>query len=696
VAPVVRNVAYHLGLLPEALDILWSLAQEDDRATNQFPEHPLRILAELAELRTGKPFEYLFAVIDRAKSWLDETGTSKISPFDVLEPMLAVEGSEQVSSGLSLTFYAFGLTPESVRDVRARVIELAVEQAKTAGAVEAVRGVKALEHAIRGPHGMFGRQPSAEEADLWAHEFVPTIEQLGAIGSDPTRDPVVRIAVRRALAWHAEHGPDVTRPAAADALSGLHREFVDDLALCLHDAWGRLGLRRRGDYQKAEQEHQAEFRRVAAELVDGRSTSDVLDLLEQRLGIERAALDGIDSAGRFLWEAFAAGPEIAIAVLDQVGTDRYPELTAFAAVAIGTLAEQEHDAVIGHARRLYESDVVLKRRVAHALSWNRGRRQHLLPGELELLTEMASDPDEMVRASTGRAVFMIGLSDKASALELLSKIEFGSSGKVAGEALSALIQQGPISWADTDEALQDRILAQLAACDSIDEYEITCALSDLSREKPLQVVKMLMTRIDNASQSQGLDSQALPNHWDPPLQIAGTKELSQCLAAIRDWLGTSRPQPRSYVRRDDGASLYAHVAGAWSDQAISVLDVTNATTENQLVSIAHILSQAPMTVFLAQVDLVTKILRRASAMTKDDRERVFQTLLPTNHGIIMSWSGDASDKDVKERDEARRIASDMPHGSVERRFFSQLGDALDARISFRMDRPEPEFDGRDW
>ena len=51
----------------------------------------------------------------------------------------------------------------------------------------------------------------------------------------------------------------------------------------------------------------------------------------------------------------------------------------------------------------------------------------------------------------------------------------------------------------------------------------------------------------------------------------------------------------------------------------------------------------------------------------------------TNGVVVMSWSGDLPDKDVAERDEARRIASDLPHGSIERRFFSHLADALDGR-----------------
>ena len=321
-APVLKAVGYHLDHLPEALHLLWSLAQDDDRPTNQFPDHPMRVLVEMADLRTGKPFDYLFAIIDAAESWLSEP--SKLSPFNVLEPMLAVEASEHINSGLTLTFRSYGLSPDSVRVVRSRVIDLAIDQAKTADVVTAVRAVNALEAAIRGPHGMFDRKPSETEVDDWAEEFVPTIVELGNIGADETRDPAVRIAVRRALSWHADHGRKVTKTAASQAIARLHRSFIDDVALCLHDGWGRLGLRAAGDYQKAEEARQAEFRRVATELANGRSATDVLKLLEVRLGIERAALDGISSAGRFLWDVFTAAPSVAIALLDTADIKRVP------------------------------------------------------------------------------------------------------------------------------------------------------------------------------------------------------------------------------------------------------------------------------------------------------------------------------------------------------------------------------------
>jgi hypothetical protein len=294
---------------------------------------------------------------------------------------------------------------------------------------------------------------------------------------------------------------------------------------------GQLGLRAAGDYQKAEEARQIVFRRVATELVDGRSATEVLELLEVRLGVERAALDGIGSAGRLLWDVFSVAPSVPIALLDSAETDAYPELMMFASIAVGTLAEQGQEDAIRYARHLCASNVlVLKQSVAHALSWNRGRREGLLPGEVELLIELAADDDDSVRASVGRAVFTVAPSDKASAVELLSKIEFRGNGKVASEALSALVQQGPLTWADTDAALQQVILDQLVDCAKIDEYEITSALSDLSLLEPLAVTEMLMARVDRAAGSDALEFEALPHHWDPPLRVKETGNLSQCLA----------------------------------------------------------------------------------------------------------------------------------------------------------------------
>ena len=695
--PVLRNVSYHLDHLRPALEILWALAQNDTRPTNQHPDHPLRVLRQIADLGTGKPFVYLHAIIDAATEWL--AVASRLSAFDVIEPMLATEGSDETSSDLTLTFHAFGIPPSSVREVRSRVVELAFQEAKRDDVPSAVRAIKALEQAIHGPIGMFSREPSDAEREVWAIEFVPIIEGLGELGTNPDRDPAIRVAIREALGWHAEHASSVTKPAAKAVLDSLVKTLEDDLALCLHDGWGRMALRSGLNFEEAERARLAEYRRVA-ELISGDQTEqEVLDHLEHRLHIEHVTSTGFDSSVRFLSDFFDFKPSAAALLCEAVSRpDTFPELRHFVTSALGALARQGHDRAIEFAETMLTgNDERLQSAAAFALSWNRHGRVTVLPGETEVLSMMADHPNDNVRVAIGRAVFCIGMTDKALALDLLAKIRFGGAAKIAAEALSSFAPQGPLSWADTNAALRKAIVAQLVECSDLGEYELTSAISELSKIDPLRVTKFLMARVDRRTELQDVRYDALPYHWEPPLRIQETNDLARCLREVRKWMTKKwHDRTRSYLQ-DDGADLFKLVAGAWTDQAFVTLSDLNGTNdEHELVTVARIVAHAPIALVLRQVDLVTRLLRRAEALGKASGDLVGQALLPTNYGVFTVWSGERPTKYVQERDEARRVAGHLPHGSIESRFYSSLADAIESRLNFTQSRPEPRYDGRDW
>ena len=144
----------------------------------------------------------------------------------------------------------------------------------------------------------------------------------------------------------------------------------------------------------------------------------------------------------------------------------------------------------------------------------------------------------------------------------------------------------------------------------------------------------------------------MPHHWEPPLQVKETGLLSQCLVTIRDWLADNPPSAARYFRRAPTARRCT--LGSPEDGAIrafAILEVTGASSEQHTLAVAQILSRVPVAVFLARVDLVVKVLRRAATMGKDAREDVFRTLLPTSGLVVTSWSGAISqDTDVAERD----------------------------------------------
>jgi transcriptional regulator with XRE-family HTH domain len=690
--PVLRNAAYHREFLRPALDRLWALAQDDRRPTNQNPEHPLRVLQGIANLRTGKPFAYIHAVIDAAADWL--TTPSHLSPFDVVEPILAVEGSDEISSDMALTFHPFGIDPVSVRPVRQRVIDLAFTQAESADIPSAVRAIKALKQAIQDPIGMFNRKPTDNEHNSWTAEFLPVIERLGQLGADPDRDPAIRLAIREALGWHADH----SKPAAQTALASLVTTIEDDLAACLHAGWGRMATRTGGlSFAEAERAQREDFSRVAAAISEGQNDQDVLDRLEHRLRIERLASERVDGSGRFIADFLTGRPSAATLLCQRALAGGLPELANFTAIAIGVLANAgDPGAIAFAASMLATDDARLQWSAAAGLSSNRAGRAGLLPGEDTVLAAMAAHDNADVRAMAGRAASVIGLADTATALNLLAKIEFRGSQRVAAEALSGFVLQSPMNWPDTAPELRTSILSQLVDPNSIGEYEIMGALSELSLIDPLSVTLLLIQRVDRQSELQSLDYEALPYHWDPALRIQQTTKLARCLAEVRDWMTHRGPDRPNYHLQDAGAELYKLVAGDWNDQALATLsDFGDTPAEAALVTAGRLLSHAPVTVLFAQVPLVATLLHQAESSGKDTTELVMRALLTTN-GVVTRWTGARSEKDEQEFQQARQIMKDLPHGSVERRFFGQLAEHIEVLLNWTVDRPRTQDDGRKW
>ena len=191
----------------------------------RYPNHPLRVLRELAELELGKPLAFNHAVIDAASNWLaGDRRPGFPSPFEVVEPMLATEGSEDIARGYTLTFRPFVLTPSSVSPLRERILDLAFRASPRRISLQQCARVETIEQALRYPHGLFGREVDQNERDAWTPEFVRTLGRLADAVADPSIDPVVAIAIRRALRWHAQYSPTETRAAATRRLPGTPRQ----------------------------------------------------------------------------------------------------------------------------------------------------------------------------------------------------------------------------------------------------------------------------------------------------------------------------------------------------------------------------------------------------------------------------------------------------------------------------------------
>jgi hypothetical protein len=160
-------------------------------------------------------------------------------------------------------------------------------------------------------------------------------------------------------------------------------------------------------------------------------------------------------------------------------------------------------------------------------------------------------------------------------------------------------------------------------------------------------------------------------------------------------IGRGPDRPR-YHLQDDCVELYQLVAGDWNDQALATLtDFGDTPTETTLITSARLLAHAPVPVLFTQAPLVAHLLHQAQTLGKDSTEQVMHALLTTN-GVIIQRVGDPSESETQELEQARRITENLPHGSVERRFFEQLAERIEVRLSWATDRPLPQHDGREW
>jgi transcriptional regulator with XRE-family HTH domain len=697
VPPVLRNIAYNFDHLRTAADLLWDLAQEDSRALNQHPEHPLRILQALARLSYARPLIYIDSVISAAEQWL--TLPYKVSPFEVLESVLAVEGSEELWSEKGLTFYSFPIPPDRVRALRQRVTDMAVGEAVSAEVPAAVRGIQALETAIKEPHGAFGRTPSADEIAEWRTEFVSILEVMRSIGARPELDPAVRLAIRQAVQWHATYGAEPTKRAAIAVLDDLYNGADDDLSRCLHSYWRRLDMRYIKDYAAAEEAVIREDRRVIHELMERGSFDDVLDLIETRILVEQASFES-DGSTRFFWNLFTLEPDLATRVCESTLAGKYAALAQYTPQAVAALINTRNVAAIDICTKMLATDdLSLHRYVAAGLASNRTQQAGLLPGELSVLRRLAESLDPQIQAAIGRAAYIIGLSDTDTmhAYELLSRVQFGNSSKTAAEVLQGFNDRGPLRWAEAGQEFADSVLAQLVECTSIDEYMLLAAVSELSAVAPLCVTRMLLNRIERSANADLFSYKAMPHHWQPSLRVSETSELGRCLVEIREWI---RDQVDNSARRyaySDAAELFSLTVGEWSAEALASLgNVSNATSNAELVSVACILAHAPYDVLFSNTSFVAQLLQRAEAFTREECDSVFSALLPTNYEVVVVWSGSPDQKEIETIERARQIAGTMPAGSIERRFFETLAADIESRTSFLRERSDGFEDHRDW
>jgi len=236
VCRITHNSAYTLTFVREACALLWEAGRGDGRATNSHPNHPIRLLTELATPEPRKPAEFIEQVVEHALSLLDypESWAGPYSPFNILRGGLATEGHfTSSSSNRAIMISQYAVKRDRVTEVRKLIVAEIFASLSSANARRAFLAAQTLGDALRGPIGA-----RSGDGDDWGDEFADTLTRLDAhIDSTKISAPVL-VRVAESVHWHAFYGPERTHVVAQRIIAKLDRDIETRTARALIDAWG--------------------------------------------------------------------------------------------------------------------------------------------------------------------------------------------------------------------------------------------------------------------------------------------------------------------------------------------------------------------------------------------------------------------------------------------------------------------------
>lgn len=700
---LLRRVAYNYDFIDEACSRLWALGRDDVRPLNRDPEHPIRILCELAAVERDKPVEYCEAVVDFAIREMrnPDNHNHANSLFDVLEAALKTEGHTAQSRGFAITFTRFAVRFEAVKLIRQKIIAFLLELVRQGRPRIAVRAARALNDALRYPMGQEGDSGDNTKRDVWTPEFIDTLEKVAKIFAASDLDPIVGVELQRAISWHARFAQGPTRAVAVQATEAIPKTLTYRLTLNLLDGWGHI-RERLDDHDAARKEVEEDMRATARDLVATYSTpEEVRMVLEQRfsaihnlrgdddrsstifIGILAEECQGICYS---IWSAaIAGGPE-------------YPLISTLDCV-LGKLIDQDSEAALDIARKAVATGrQELSRHVAFAYGWHCGRARPPTEGEVDFIAELCVHEDPITVTGVIRTFERVAAKDKKRALDMFLSIDFGKNNqRLSHEAFVVFLHDSNLRVESLSEITLGKLLTKLVPVTGIEDYWVTQFIGKASSKFPDKVREFLLERIDierkhKEERLYGYD--AIPWHWneDAKLGFRDQPDFSRHVAAIVSWLKNRK----DWVARDSAAVLFSSACGAYDEVTLTALSPYLFSSDPEEVEAASaLLKKAPRTFVFTQASFVVRLLTHANSLGKETLEAIGSDLWSAAiSGVKHGTPGQPFPEDTEMAASATEQLAALPKGSPAWEFYAGLKRHAEVEIQ-RAKRDRPEFDDLD-
>lgn len=685
--PLLKYVAYHEEHLHEALDLLKELAEHDNRPTNPYPEHPLRVLQDLASIEPGKPGAFNEVIAEYVIGWLKEESKGNFSPFDVLDVLLQTEGHRTESKGAKITFIPFKVRAEAVAGMREKIIDQAFITVETGALKDALRALKTISESLRYPSGIFGQSYSESEKKAWEPSIIKSLSRLKSIVSNQQLDPLIALEVRSAVSWHASYSKSDTKKGADEVIEAIPTSLTYELTRALADGWGWTFERADRDFRSEESALAKWRKKVASDLIQ-KFEGDfkaLVDLIEERLNtIHNSNYERHIEPGHFLDTLLSQSLELTTFITDYLLKNPSSPLLPWFHVPIMIIAKSNREEAIKYcANAVNTKNTQLMLGVASSLSRGSSNTP-VLKEEIPLIKELVQSDDVWIRRTIIWSFSRFQPEEKSVALEILLSMDITDSTEVAGKLLGEFDEKhGSFNVEElTDEQLET-LLNQLVITSSIDDYHIGSFLSNLSKKKAKRTLRFLMDRVEYMEAHPKKDGyRPFPHSWgrsDEVPQFYQSQFYEEMLREVRDWAAVDTG---NWIRFYFGSDLLKLVSAGFDDTTLRVLGEWLLSSDKQQMKLASsLLSEGGKNFVWNNEKYVENILEEADKLGPDYYKHVTRALyLSVIQGGRNGTAGEPFPEDIKQRDVSHERMKNSPIGSPVHRFYKMLYESALAEI----------------
>jgi transcriptional regulator with XRE-family HTH domain len=690
---ILKNAAHNLVHVSDACALLWELGLSDSRATHQHPDHPIRILTELATPDPQKPTEFVEAVVDFVLSVVEvpDSWRGRFTPYSVLEGALATEGHfTSAATRRRVTLSAYGVDHSAMKGARQRIVDELLSSLSSPNGRRAFTAAKTLGEAIRGPHGILNRRPTSEEQRGWEEEFASTLKRIDEVVERDVVSAPVLVGVAESVAWYAFHRkPEDTITVLANRILGrLDRDLRTRTARVLLDGWGHKTWPLDSATHKRPA-HEEAMEALTGELLNAYpDVTRFADYLTQCLQeIERTADEEYGAPHVYINRLIFGNPPIAREVLRISSETANVPLGRYAGVALGTLLRNVPEE--GHARvaKLLEAGDEHLQLIVQAYVYLEA--DALLSDEnRSVLKKLFNSANPSVLRYVPHITREIARTNATVAIDLLVGGNPVAALQVGDEYFMWLADENTIPFALIKEEQLARLVKALASTKSLDGHWISAFLKKAMQRSPHLVVDLAKARIEFAVANDNWEIEPLDSGYrhGASLHLLNHADGATTLRALLDW---------ALVRVQNGLFAYRFgqlvdgLCGPYDSAFVAVLEswLTSGGTTNHVRVAATVLRDAHEDLIFTHSDFVERALSVARRFGADAHRAMSSAIFAaTVSGGRAGVPGEPFPADLRLLDYAeQKLAATGKHGPTYE-LFSEL--AAHAKSGIERQRRE--------